>query len=109
MKMSKPLFDRLKSDCEAVVKHYGVTLESIKNYSDIWAVFRTVCRHRSYDDRHYIFTDLGHQRILEPTHVFQTHGKKYLDLFYKDEDLNDSHIETALKKIFPNARKIKEI
>lgn len=102
MKMVSELFEELKADCLAIMRHYEVNPESPIRGADAWFIFRQVWSQRSYDNSHPTFASGATPRILEATHVFQEKGYNYLDRFY-NAGLNDAHIQTALQKIMPNA------
>ena len=102
MKMSKPLYNRLKSDCMAVIAHHSLPLNAIDTGAKAWQVFHAVSFDRSYNDEHPAFAKRVKTRIL-PCTLDAGSDRRFIDLFYRDEGLHDTHIKTALKRIFPHA------
>ena len=106
MKMSKELFEMLKSDCETLLECLKFTADEIDNTGDAWAVFGKVCFQRNMSDNHPHFKN-GGMRFLpfdqEAEDDPRINGGPYLGRFYELEDLDDTHIKTALKRIMPNA------
>lgn len=92
MKMSPTLFASLKVDINAVFVHHGVDF-TILSKEDVRVAFYKVMFDRQNDNDHPAFQK-GRKRIL--SHMSE---KRWLDQFYKDENLNDEHINTALRKI----------
>lgn len=100
MKMSASTFNQLKADCKAVVAARSIDTSAM-NSADAWAIFNFVWFERTYDDIHPSFTtNPDRVRVLDK---IGDDDYRHLDLFYRTEDLNDDHIRTALKKIFPKA------
>ena len=99
MKMSKPLYDALAADLRTVAEVWSVDLDEETPPSSLWHLFHGVMRDRSYDDTHPGFILKHWKRILPHEDRF------WLDRFYKDEDLNDDHIRTALRKIARTTQK----
>ena len=101
MKISATLFADLKADCDAMVQHHGVTVETMGN---AWEVFHAIQYDRMNDDSHPAFQN-GRNRVLP---FWSRNGESrdmqgndhWLNRFYNDENLNDDHIATALRKIF---------
>ncbi len=104
MKMSLALFQDLENDVKAVMAYHrekGYT----KPYtaSDMWGIFNTVMFDRMNDDSHPAFSN-GWNRLLPfwsrngETKAMQGNDH-WLNRFYVEEDLNDSHITTALNRI----------
>lgn len=103
MRMSTALFCRLQNDCLRVCEVQGIAPASVTHIADAWRVFHKVCGDRTYDDTHPGFASGKWTRVLEKQ------DGHYIDRFYRGsgeggEDLNDNHIETALRRIFPNAK-----
>lgn len=105
MKMSVTLYTDLKNDCETILK-LGTFLNDVfkpDNISGLWRMFNVIMFQRNNDDTHPGFQN-GTPRILPfwsrngETQEIQGNDT-WLNRFYVDEDLNDSHIQTALKKI----------
>ena len=106
MKMSNQLFEMLKSDCEVVCSAYDLLTEDIKTKAGAWDVFHAVCFQRNMSDKHPHFKNGGTRYLpfdQEGEDNPNINGGPYLGRFYEVEDLNDSHIATALKRIMPNA------
>ncbi len=98
MKMSKARFESLKADCAIVTKAvFYVDPEDVKSAADAWFIYHRINFHRSYPDDHLSLRATA--RILEPSHV---DGPSWIHEMYDAEDLNDDHIKTALRRIFPN-------
>lgn len=93
MKMSQELYDALAADIQEVSEVWSVELDEETPASSLWHMFHQVMRDRSYDDEHPGFSQGQWTRILDYQDRF------WLDRFYEAEDLNDSHILTALRKI----------
>lgn len=101
MKMSANLFNDLKNDCEMMV-NFGCENKP-QTMKDMWKVFHSIMFERMNDDTHPAFAN-GRPRILA---FWSRNGEKkemqgndhWLNRFYVEENLNDDHIETALKKI----------
>lgn len=100
MKMSQALFSELKNDITIVAARLNAPM--ITN-SDMWNLFHKVQFDRCNDDSHPAF-QRGRARILS---FWSKHGESqamqgndnWLNRFYNDENLDDSHILTALRKI----------
>lgn len=92
MKMPRALYDDLAADIRAVAAARHETLDPSKPGA-LWNLFHQVMRDRQYDDEHPGFTQGLWTRALPYADRF------WLDRFYKDADLNDDHIATALRKI----------
>lgn len=107
MKMSAALYAMLESDCHTLCRAGGVEPEAVTTRAAAWAWFHRVVFQRGMSDRHPHFRD-GGQRFLpfdqEGEDDPRINGNPYLGRFYEVEDLNDTHIWTALKRVFPNAR-----
>ena len=99
MKMPRPLFDELAADMRAVAAHYAMDLHLFTPMQDLWRLFHKIMRDRQYDDTHPGFAQGLWVRVLPCSDRF------WLDRFYKDADLNDDHIATALRKIAREANK----
>ena len=105
MKMSNALYEELKADIITLAK-FHVSLGYTKRYSqsDMWKLFHSVSFDRMYDDSHPAFVN-GRHRILpfwsrngEP--IAMRGNDHWLNRFYDEEDLNDTHIQSALNKIY---------
>ena len=96
MKMSDKLYDALATDIRIVAARFNTPLNSETSMDVLWTFFHKVLRDRSYDDEHPGFSEGYWERILDYQDRF------WLDRFYKDEDLNDDHIATALRRIAKN-------
>ena len=96
MKMPKPLYDDLAADIRAVAAAEPVLARPLgaeTPMGTLWNLFHHVMRDRQYDDNHPGFMGGHWTRVLPYADRF------WLDRFYKDADLNDDHIATALRKI----------
>lgn len=93
MKMTKELYDALKADIAVVLKGCGFALRKDTSTAVLWRLLHEVNAQRSYDDSHPRWTQIPRWLPLSPN---QDHS--YLNVLYRS-GLNDSHIETALKKI----------
>ena len=106
MKMSGELFTMMKSDCETICQALGTSAKAINNIPDAWSVFHKAVFQRGMSDNHPHFKN-GGTRFLpfdqEGEDDPRINGNPYLGRFYELEDLNDDHIRTALKRVFPNA------
>ena len=106
MKMSKELFEMMQADCMVVCKALGTSTKAINNVPDAWSVFHKVVFQRGMSDKHPHFKN-GGVRFLpfdqEAEDDPRIKGNPYLGRFYELENLNDDHIRTALKRVFPNA------
>lgn len=95
MKMPQNEFEMLKSDFLAMVSALQVQQGPI-NYGTMcnaWAIYHRVMDDRSYDDSHPFYCgEKPRQRVLP--YVNRRHNSKFYAM-----GLNDSHIETALRKI----------
>jgi len=101
MKMSPKLFAALKADF-AVMRSFVPFDPSRNELSNAFTVFNAIMFQRQNDDIHPAFTSGRVKRILSP-HIKQD-GFSWLDQFYVQEDLNDDHIRTAIKKILESTR-----
>lgn len=105
MKMSASLFSELKSDCLTIAAHADRGGFCVNNVSDAWQVFHAVCFDRMQDDSHPAFANNVRTRVLP---FWSRNGESkdmqgndhWLNRFYDEENLNDDHIATALRKIF---------
>ena len=103
MKMSKELYAELKTDIEAWA---GLRGRDVKGASlgEMWSLFYFVMRDRNNDDSHPAFVSGQWTRGVP---FWSRNGENkamqgndtWLNRFYAEEDLNDSHIATALRKI----------
>jgi hypothetical protein len=95
MKIKPELYAALKSDIESVVKSLGIDVAIADGgkggLKTMWELFHKTRRDRSYPDTHPAFAQGVWKRILPYD------GRNYT-CFYAD-GCNDSHIETALRKI----------
>lgn len=102
MKISKQLYTELKTDMETMAQANGLSLGSL-DIAGLWLCFNRVTFDRMNDDTHPSFLN-GRKRILP---FWSRNGESkdiqgnnhWLNRFYEGEDLNDTHIATALKKI----------
>lgn len=106
MKMSRNLFLQLRADCARVADYEGKSLEWYTTMRAAWDTFHRINRDRSYDDTHPGYVQGVWTRVLVCN---RAPGNPWIDQFYKrpdegGEDLNDDHIETALRMIFPNLK-----
>jgi hypothetical protein len=93
MKMPDPLYAQLRDDIHTVCEARGIALTSKTTESLLWNLFHVVMKNRLFDDSHPGFAGGLWERYMPKIEVH------WLDQFYKDADLNDSHILTALRKI----------
>lgn len=105
MKMSIALFKELENDVKVVMSNHrekGYTLPFTD--SDMWVMFNTVMFDRMNDDSHPAFVQNVRVRQLPfwsrngETRDMQGNDN-WLNRFYVEEDLDDSHIRTALMRI----------
>lgn len=89
MKMPKEMYDSLKADIEVIVRE--LTLFDRLDMKTMWDIHAIVSRNRAYDDNHPNFKSKAWKRFLP------FDGRNYC--WYYDAGLDDSHVETALKKI----------
>lgn len=98
MKMPASEFAMLKADFMAYVE--ALQESGPFNYSDMrnaWAVYHRVMDDRSYDDSHPFYSEATPE-ALRRRRVLPYKGREWNSRFY-NMGLNDSHIETALRKI----------
>ena len=95
MKMRDKDFKELKADCERICKFYSFWP---KTPPQAWRVFASVWKNRGFDDTHPAFAQGIWNRVLPYTGRGVSH-------YYDTLGLNDDHIRTALKRIFPDAFK----
>ena len=116
MKMSKETFSRLEKWIDAWLKYNKLDREQVQTSGDAWLVLRFVADQVSYDDSHpmYDVSNENHfDRILPPELAnvrSEGNGGSGTGLFaflYYKEGLNDDHIKTALRKIFPHIEGLK--
>jgi len=97
MKMPRPLFDALAADMHTVAEANAPLMARPLGpetpMGTLWNLFHRVMRDRQYDDTHPGFAQGLWIRVLPHADRF------WLDRFYKDADLTDDHIATALRKI----------
>lgn len=108
MKMSPALYSDLQSDMIAVAKRQrekGHLPEFVQK--DMWNLFHMVMFDRNNDDNHPSYSAKEGRRVRVLPFWSRNGESKdmqgndtWLNRFYNEEDLNDSHIETALKKIY---------
>jgi hypothetical protein len=91
MKMTQPVFDSLKSDLAIVADKLGIEPAPNENLRTMFNLLAIVSQCRAFDDNHPNFKSGRWARVLPYD------GRNYC--WYYDGGLNDSHIETALKKI----------
>lgn len=96
--MSPELYDALAADIRTLANATGMPLDPDRT-AELWNLFHRVMYDRSYDDDHPGYAS-GHWRRILPHE-----DRCWLDRFYKDADLNDSHILTALRKIARTTQK----
>lgn len=107
MKMSRALYEELRADVRevlSVTRPDGVKHEP--STGEMWQLFNRVMLERMNDDGHPTWKHNGGPttRLLSfwsrngETRAEQGNDH-WLNRFYQEEDLNDSHIETALKRI----------
>ena len=93
MKMSQERYDEIKNGIATVVNHFGKN-KVLENYKEktitymMWALLNATTYDFMYDDNHPAFVR-GRTRI-------NTHKPQW-NLY--NDDLNNKHIVTALKKI----------
>lgn len=107
MKMSRALYDELASDIRellSVTRPDG--LREVPTTGEMWALFNRVMLERMNDDTHPMWRRNGGPRTRLLAFWSRNGESKemqgndhWLNRFYVGEDLNDSHIETALKRI----------
>ena len=97
MKMPPELYASLRDD---IIAHAEVTPSLLARplgpetpMVTLWILFHRVMRDRQFDDTHPAFAGGHWTRVLPYSDRF------WLDRFYKDADLNDDQIATALRKI----------
>ena len=103
MKMSKTLFAELTDDIKtwAKVRDRDVSGASL---GEMWSLFHFVMRDRMNDDNHPAYVSGTWTRVLPfwsrngETKAMQGNNH-WLNRFYDEENLNDDHIATALKRI----------
>lgn len=107
MKMPVALYQELEADVKAIVAHIYKKPEQKERgiqKSDMWNIFHKIMFDRMNDNEHPAFTRNPDSRILPfwskngETRDMQGNDH-WLNRFYKEADLNDSHIDTALKRI----------
>ena len=107
MKMSKKLFEELLADCKAYVAYTRPDgLKEVPSISAMWGLFTAIQFDRTQDDKHPAYRCNGGTKVRvlpfwsrngEPKEM--QGNDHWLNRFYVEENLNDTHIETALKKI----------
>lgn len=106
MKMSIGLFNELENDVRAVLKsHRDKGDNTPLERKHMWLFFNTIMFDRMNDDSHPAFASANPRKRVLP--FWSKNGETrdmqgndhWLNRFYKDEDLNDSHITTALNRI----------
>lgn len=105
MKMSLALFQDLENDVKALMQEYRESgYHPAFTDSDMWGMFHTIMFDRMNDDNHPAFTTGNRKRKFPfwsrngETRDMQGNDH-WLNRFYKEEDLDDSHIRTALMRI----------
>ena len=103
MKMSKKLYDDLFHDCQVMFHARKLENQNKPSNQEMWALFNHVMFDRMNDDSHPAYAK-GHVRVLpfwsrDGESRAEQGNDHWLNRFYIEEDLNDSHIETALKRI----------
>lgn len=102
MKMAPEQYTELKADLKTLIALVVFPPDALERAKDstgklpirvMWHFFHEVNAQRSYGDDHPRW--LTRKRVLEPSHVG---GQAWITELY--ETLNDSHLETALKKAF---------
>lgn len=99
MKMSPTLFASLEADCVTICETLDMQPANFYEAGTVWDIFHKIMRDRTYSNDHPGYVSGKWTRALPQT--FES-GNSFLDQFYKVEDLDDSHIATALRRIFPN-------
>lgn len=109
MKMSQTLFDELLVDCKAYLAYTRPDgIQEVPSVSAMWGLFHAVMFDRMQDDNHPAWRSNGGNKVRvlpfwsrngATSRDAQEPNDHWLNRFYREEDLNDSHIETALKKI----------
>lgn len=94
--MSKELYNSLENDIHiwAKLRNREVSGASL---GEMWSLFHFVMRDRMNDDNHPAYIQ-GHWTRGVPFWGGEG-NEKWLDQFYRAEDLNDDHIATALRKM----------
>ena len=103
MKMSDSLYKELKADIQVWAKLRDRDIKGA-SLGEMWNLFHFVMRDRNNDDSHPAFTTRQWTRGVP---FWSRNGENkamqgndtWLNRFYAEEDLNDSHIATALRKI----------
>ena len=95
MKMPIEVFNGLVCDLEAVCSFHSIKPQT---KSDMWSVFNHVMFQRSNDDSHPSFQKGLVKRVVGQDLTKYRDGGSASDLFYTKHDMNDVHIETALRK-----------
>lgn len=96
MKMTEATYQKLKADIHAVIMYRGQAVDSIGIVYDcltpglLWNAFGTAHINRCYEEHPQIERD---GRCLDHT------GEHFYDLIYKVEDLDDSHVNTAFRRM----------
>lgn len=96
MKMTEATYQKLKTDIHAVFAHQYSGIDDISFLygrllpMDMWRAFDFAHINRCYEEHPQITRD---GRCLDHT------GEHFHDLIYKVEDLDDSHVRTAFRRM----------
>lgn len=95
MKMSPEIFEAMKADILSVAKALQIDIKSADGGSTglktMWELLHKVSQDRAFDDSHPAFQSGAWKRVLP------CDKRNYC--FYYADDCDDSHVETALRKI----------
>lgn len=94
MKIKQELYEKMKTAMELMINSFGGSQKINERFANksritkLWSIWNAASFDLMYDDTHPAYRKK--QRVVPYEEGFNV---------YNDDDINDSHIETALKKI----------